>query len=224
MTSLFEREVGSGWETLHPRLRERYGLDASEGREAVGVGRLATLGHSPRAVPALWLGPIDDTLFPEGGTDVPFTIITTAFLDGNGNEALVLDRRFDTTPPRRFVDTLRWNSDRGCLTDLYGHRGVIAADLHVRADGGTLVLSIGSQWLRLRDRYVELPSLLAVDGQLRDWYDDDRDRFRVAADVTNPLVGQVIGYEGTFENEFRAAERVGGMPALGAIELPSEHE
>lgn len=222
MTSLFEREIGEDWETLHPRVRERYGLEASEGREAIGVGQMAELGHATLAVPALWLGTIDDTLFPEGGTDVPFTIITKPFLDANGTEALFLDRRFDTTPPRRFVDTLRWNPARGCLTDLYGHRGLIAADLHIRADEGALSLSLGTQWARIGGRYVELPDALSIDGSLRDWYDDDRDRFRVAAEITNPLVGRVVGYDGTFDNEFRSTARSATTAALEAIELPGE--
>jgi len=221
--SLFEREIGDEWTTLHPRVRERYGLEASEGREAIGVGQMAKLGHSTRAEPALWLGTIDDTLFPDGGTDVPFRIITEPFLDANGNEALFLDRRFDTDPPRRFVDTVRWNSDRGCLTDLYGHRGLVAADLHIRAVDGAIALSIGTQWIRLGDRYLELPDAFAIDGHLRDWYDDGRDRFRVAADITTPLVGQVIGYEGRFENEFRSTEQSETTSALGAIDLPGPH-
>ncbi len=221
MTSLFEREVGETWDTLHPRVRERYGIETSEGREAIGVGQMAKLGHSRRAIPALWAGPIDDTLFPESGTDVPFRILTSPFLDSNGNEALILDRRFETDPPRRFVDTLRWNPNRGCLTDLYGHRGLIAADLHITADHGALVLSIGTQWLRLGDRYVELPELCSINGRLCDWYDDERGRFRVAADITNPLVGQVIGYEGSFETEYRSAQPTAS--ALGSIALPGEH-
>ncbi len=223
MTGLFERAVGDDWGTLHPRVRERYALESGEDREAVGVGRMDDLERSTLALPVLWLGTIDDFHFPEGGTDVPFTITTEAFVDDAGNEALFLHRTFETDPPREFVDTLRWNSARGCITDLFGRRGHVAADLRVRADDGALALSIGTQWLRAGDTYVALPDPLSVDGQLRDWYDDESDRFRVAAEITNPLIGTVFGYTGTFESDFQAIDREAApRSALGGVDLPGE--
>lgn len=223
MTGLFEREVGEGWDALHPRVRERYGLEAGEDREAVGVGRMDELERNPLATPIRWLGTVDDVLFPEGGTDVPFTITTEAFVDDAGNEALYLHRRFETDPPREFVDTLRWNPARGCITDLFGRRGLVAADLHVRADDGALALSIGTQWLRVGGTYLALPDPLSVDGRIRDWYDDESDRFRVAAEVVNPLVGTVFGYAGAFESEFRAVDAdATTRSALGDVALPGE--
>lgn len=237
MTSLFEREVGEEWQTLHPRVRDRYGLEAGEGREAVGVGRMHTLTRTPLAVPVLWLSTLDDFLFPERGTDVPFTITSRAFVDDNGNEALFLHRRFETSPPRTFVDTLRWNPARECITDLFGRHGLVAADLHIsagdasgatrpaseRSDGGALALSIGAQWVRLGDRYLGLPGPVSAEGRLRDWYDEDDGRFRVAAEITTPVLGAVFGYEGTFENEFRAADTgAPSQPSLGGVALPGE--
>ncbi|MDF9747707.1 DUF4166 domain-containing protein [Natrinema salsiterrestre] len=224
MTGLFEREVGDEWRTLHPRVRDRYGLESGENREAVGVGRMRDLDRHPLAVPALWLGAFDDFLFPERGTDVPFTIVTEPFVDDDGNEALVLRRRFDTSPPRTFVDTLRWNPARGCLTDLFGRHGCVAADVHITAEDGALALSIGAQWLRIGGRYFALPAPLAVDGRLRDWYDDEDDRFRVSAAITTPLFGTVFEYEGAFRNEFRPLEdRATPRPALGGVDLPGEN-
>ncbi|MFB1064315.1 DUF4166 domain-containing protein [Natrinema sp. H-ect4] len=224
MTGLFEREVGDAWWTLHPRVRDRYGLESGAGREAVGVGRMHELDRSPLAVPALWLGTIDDFLFPERGADVPFTIVTEPFVDDEGTEALVLRRRFETSPPRTFVDTLRWNPARGCLTDLFGRHGRVAADLHISAEDGALALSIGTQWLRVGGRYLEVPPPFSADGHLRDWYDDGENRFRVSATITNPVVGTVFEYQGAFETEFRPLEDDAAPPsALGGIDLPSEN-
>lgn len=224
MTGLFEREVGDEWRSLHPRVRNRYGLESGEGREALGVGRMHDLDRHPLAVPALWLGTLDDFLFPERGTDVPFTIVTEPFVDDEGNEALVLRRRFETAPPRTFVDTLRWNPARGCLTDLFGRHGRVAADLHIEAEDGELVLSIGTQWFRVGGRYLALPSPLAVDGRLRDWFDDEDGRFRVSAAITNPVLGTVFEYEGAFRNEFRALAASAPPPStLGGVALPGEN-
>lgn len=223
MTGLFEREVGRAWETLHPRVRDRYGIESGDGREAVGVGRMRAVDRHPLAVPALWLGTLDDFLFPERGIDVPFTIVTTPFVDDEGNEALVLRRRFETAPPRTFVDTLRWNPDRGCLTDLFGRRGRVAADLHITAEDGGLALSIGTQWLRVGGRYLAVPPPLAVDGRLRDRYDDADGRFRVSAAIENPALGTVFEYAGGFANEFRPLEDDVPPSILRGVELPGEN-
>lgn len=223
MTGLFERALGDEWDDLHPRIRERYGLVAAEDREAVGTGEMHRLSRHPLAVPVLWLGTVEDFLFPEQGTDVPFSITSEAFVDGNGSEALFLGRRFETSPPREFVDTLRWNPARGCVTDLFGRNGRVAADLHLGVDDGDLALTLGAQWLRVGGRYVPLPGPLAVDADLRDRYDDDAERFRVAAEISNPLIGRVFAYEGAFESEFRPVDGdATTSSALGGVALPGE--
>ena len=224
MTGLFERAVGEGWENLHPRVRDRYGLVAADGHEAVGIGRMRSLESHPLAGPALRLGTVDDFLFPEGGTDVPFEIVTESFVDDAGFEALHLRRRFRTDPPRTFVDTLRWDPDRGRVVDLFGRRGLVAAELCIREVDGHLALSIGPQWLRVGGRYPRIPDLVSAGGRLRDYYDEAAARFRVAAEITSPLLGTVFRYDGVFESAFRPArgsERA-TESALSGVPLPGE--
>ncbi|ESP89421.1 DUF4166 domain-containing protein [Candidatus Halobonum tyrrellensis] len=223
VTGLFERALGDDWDDLHPAIRERYGLTAGDGRTAVGRGVMDRVDRNPLALPALWLGTLDDFLFPEAGTHVPFTVAAEAFVDDAGREALFLRRRFDTDPPREFVDTLRWNPERGCLADYFGHHGAVVADVHLGVEGDALALRVGDQWLRAGDRFLPLPGLLSARGTLRDRYDDDADEFRVEAEITTPIlapVGPVFGYRGRFENEFRATgdDRVGS--SLGGVPLP----
>lgn len=221
MTALFERALGDGWGDLHPKLRERYGVVPGDDREVVGTGEMDRLTRGRLALPALWLGTLDDFVFPEQGADVPFTITTDAFVDDAGREALFLDRRFETDPPRHLVDTLRWNPQRGCITDLYGRRGHVVADLHLRADDGALVLELGRQWLRVRGRYLPQPGALSVAGAIRDWYDDAAGEFHVAIDIRHPLVGRVFACEGQFENELRSADPdAPPRSSLGVVDLP----
>jgi hypothetical protein len=218
VTGLFARALGEAWDDLHPQIRDRYGLVAGEHREAVGRGTMQRLTRHPLAVPVLWLGTHDDFLFPEQGTDVPFSITTEAFVDEAGNEALFLRREFETDPPRQFVDTLRWNPERECITDLMGRGGHVVTDLSLDVEEGDLVLDIGRQWLRVRGRYVPLPGPLAASGTLRDCY---ADRFRVSAEIGNALLGRIFAYEGTFQNEFHAVDADAPTESrLGGVALP----
>lgn len=219
--ALFERALGEDWQDLHPQIRDRYGLVAGEDRIAVGTGEMAELSNHPLARPVLWLGTVEDFLFAEQGTDVPFSITTEAFVDDQGYEALFLKREFETDPPRKFVDTLRWNPERECITDLFGRNGRVAADLSLGVDDGELTLTLGTQWLRVGGRYLWLPGPLAVDATLRDWYDDDAEKFNVAADIENPLLGRVFRYRGRFENDFETVDAAASTEsALGAVGLP----
>lgn len=202
MTSLFERAVGTGWDELHPQIRERYGLSTDD-RVAIGTGRMSQLTHNVLALPVLWLGTTQNFLFPESGTDIPFEIRSEAFIDTDGNEALRLQRRFETDPPRRFDDTMRWNPERECITEFLGRDGRIVADIHLSVADGGLVIEIGEQWIRFGDRFISVPAPLAVNAVLQDWYDEYAGRFRVAASITNPLAGHVFGYQGVFDNEWR---------------------
>lgn len=145
MTSPFERALDDEWGDLHPRLRERYDLEADDDRTAVGRGRMSHLTHNALALPVLWLGTTRNFLFPEDGWDVPFEIRTDAFTDARGHGALTLRRRFGTDPTRRFDDTMRWNPERGCITDLFGTDGRVAADVHLSVADGGLVIELGDQ-------------------------------------------------------------------------------
>ena len=203
MVCLFERALGDDWLALNPRLRERYGVVTDHGRQAVGRGTMSRVDRPIHAAPLLRLFARDDLLVPDCGVDVPFTITTTPLIDANGYEALFLHRSFEFDQPRRFVDTVRWNPDRGCLTDLLGRHGQIATDIFLSESDGALELTLGTQWIRVGDRYYPLPEQLAAAGTLTDWYDDDRGRFEVEAAVKNPIAGDVFGYRGQFENSFR---------------------
>ncbi|PSQ19216.1 DUF4166 domain-containing protein [Halobacteriales archaeon QS_8_69_26] len=221
MSGLFERALGDAWDDLHPRIRDRYGVVAGDDREVVGEGEMSRLRRSTLALPALWLGTFDDFVFPESGTDVPFTITTEAFVDDEGYEALFLRRRFELARTREFVDTLRWNPHRDCVTDMFGRSGWMVSDVHLESEGDRLALSIGRQWLRVGGRYVPVPGPLAAGGTLYDWYDDEAGRFTVAAEIENPLIGTVFGYEGTFESESREVSPDRETTSrLGGVRLP----
>jgi hypothetical protein len=226
MTALFERALGDDWSALHPRLRERYGVAADDEIIVVGEGTMDRIARSLLAAPVLWLGTLDDFVFPEQGRDVAFTIRSEHFVDDAGNEAVHLDRRFAFPGgERRFVDTLRWNPARECITDCFGHRGLVASDIHLGVEDGDLVVTLGRQWLRLGRRYLPVPGPLGARGTLRDGYDEDAKRYRVAAAIGNPLLGDVFAYEGGFANRFEEAsaehrDATATESRLGDLRLP----
>jgi hypothetical protein len=221
VTGLFERALGEEWDELHPELRARYSLTSDEDASLLGSGRI-DLSRSLLAYPVLWLGTAEDFLFPEDGFDVPFTIRTDAFVDGEGYEALTFRRHFDTEPRREFVDTFRWNPERECVTNLFGTEGRVVADLYPTVEDGALRLEVGDQWLRLWD-YVPLPEPLWVDAVARDWYDEGAGRHRIGATISNPLAGHVFGYQGVFDLEREpASDERPSHPSMRSVDLPRE--
>lgn len=221
MTGLLELAAGPAWTDLHPAVRERYGIDSRSEQFVFGTGVMDRIDRSTLAIPALWVGTHDDLLFPEAGMEIPFAVWTVPFTDSRGHEALFMERRFETDPPRRFVDTLRWNPERGCITDFLGRSGRVSSDVHVAEQGGSLSLTLGDQWLRLGRRHGRLPGSLSLSGQLRDSYDEGEDSYRVEATITAPVVGTVFGYRGSFSSDRCPLEDLEPRHTrLGTLPLP----
>jgi hypothetical protein len=55
---------------------------------------------------------------------------------------------------------------------------------------------------------VPLPLALSAQATVHEWYDDETEQFRIAVTVTNPLVGLVFEYRGSFEVEWIDCETV----------------
>lgn len=200
---VFARALGEDWERLHPKVRERYGLGAGEGRQAIGHGTMTQIDRALVAVPAFWLLGLDDILVRKQGQDIPFTITSTPFEDEHGVPALFLHREFGFDSPEYFVDTLRWNPHTDSIIDLLGWRGQLGVELSIAAVDGALELTLGRQWLRVRGRYIRIPRPLAVSGTLVDRYDENCEEYTVNASVRLPVLGTVFSYSGYFENSFR---------------------
>lgn len=217
MKSLFERAVGDGWSELHLRLRERYGFTSADGVKAVASGDMAEIETSYLASPLLRLLSRDDFLFPCHEEDISYRVESHAFQDERGFEAVYIERRFDTTPPRRFVDTLYWNPERGTVTDVYGRNGRITSELRMTEEDGDLSITLGNQWLRTGGSYRRLHTPFNVSANLRDGFSREEDRYKVEARVRNPLLGEIYRYTGWFRHEFQ--ESPADTPPEDAVEV-----
>lgn len=223
MSSIFERALGADADSLHPKVRERYGFDSSDDVSTVGRGTME-IGNNPLAVPLLWAGTGVNLLFPETGPAVPFRVRNYAFRDSAGREALAIRRTLEVAPTRtRAFDSVTvYDDEHDRLLDVLGTGAPVATELTASVADGALLLEAGDQWARIGQRYVPLPGALSVAVEVRDWYDDDDHCYRVAASVESPLVGQVMRYGGRFQQEQREVEFVprGIRPTPALDRLP----
>lgn len=222
MTGVYEHALGDEASDLHPKVRDRYSLSPDDDQVCVGRGTMdITRGTLP--LPALYAMPSRNLLFPEQGADVPFTVTTVGWRDDAGHEVLTTRREFEFGETTRRFDSLTvWDADAERLLDFLGTGGLVVSELHPRAEDGALVVEGGKQWLRVGDRYLPTPGPLAVDVAVRDRYDDAADHFEVTATVESPLVGHILGYEGTFTQAVREQATVPDdlRPTRGLTTLP----
>ncbi len=205
-SSLFARALGADFDRLHPRLRERFGFTSEDGRACVGTGVMDRVWRGPRyTVPFLRLGTTRNVLFPEAGTNVPFTIENYAYRDGFGRETLTFVRTFDlgTGRRRRFDATMVYSPTRHRIVDFLGTHQHVAVDLDLSVDSaGALRIRSRGQRLRVGGLDIRFPRKLSGDADLCEWYDESAGRFRVEVRVTNRLTGPIFGYHGSFVTRY----------------------
>ena len=206
MTGVYERALGDAAEDLHPRVRERYSIGPGDDA-VVGRGEM-DIDNGTLALPALYAMPARDLLFPETGTDVPFTVTTVAYRQ-DGYEAMTTRREFDFGDRRRRFDSVTvWDHEHDRLLDFLGRGGLLASELRPRVEDGVLVVGGGRQWARAGKRYIPLPGPLAADVEVRDRYDDGAECYRVLGTVQSALAGRILRYRGTFTQDREAMDPV----------------
>ncbi|GAA4973758.1 DUF4166 domain-containing protein [Yinghuangia aomiensis] len=203
--SMFARALGRDFGRLHPELRRRFGVGLDAGEACVGTGTMRRIWQgTPRTrlllAPFLAVGDRRNILLAEAGTDVPFRIENYPYVDGFGRESVSFVRTFGLPRrTRRFDATMVYSEERGGVVDYLGTHQHLAVDLHFSATptGG---LEIRSGAYRLYEGLlgIRLPRPLVGQALVRESFDDATGRFRIKVRVTNPLLGPLFGYEGTF--------------------------
>lgn len=215
MTSVFQCALGADFDRLHPQLRRRFGVDGDTDVGCVGTGVMERVWRGPAVTaPFLRLGTLRHILFPEAGIDVPFTIENYAYTDSYRRPTLTFVRTFQvaTHRRRRFDATMVYSPRRGILVDYLGTHQHLAVDLHLDVDAtGALTIRSGTQRFR---GGMPCPAALTGQARLREWYDDRTGRFGIEVRVTNPVVGPVFGYTGSFTVRYLGPE---GAPVPAAV-------
>ena len=201
--SVYERVLGSEFESLAPRLRFYFAGDPC-GRPGFGTGVFEVAG-SPRRMlrPVLaWLG-FRHILFPEFGHDVPFDVVNTPLPDG----ALTAIRTLHFARRDRVLeDTMRVIDGR--LHDRLGRRRGLEARFEVTIVGGLLRMRSDRLWLHLGGARVRIPRLatVGVDESWEEGADEDAGtggRQHVDVRLRSPLIGEWFRYSGSFSYEYR---------------------
>jgi Domain of unknown function (DUF4166) len=211
MISIYRRALGADFARLHPQIQRRFGFSSDDGVASIGRGVMEEVWRGRAfTVPFLVLGTWRRIMFPERALDVPFTIENYAYRDGFGRETVTWTRTFELPRrSRRFDATMIWSEERGCIVDYLGTHQHLAVDLHASVDEkGGIRFRSGEQRFYERRVGFRFPPLFSGIAEVREWYEDADERFRIEVAVANARFGRLFGYCGWFDAEERPCDDV----------------
>jgi uncharacterized protein DUF4166 len=222
LSSIYQRVLGSDFVRLHPQIQRRFGFSSADGVAAIGRGVMEEIWKGgPHIVPFLYLGSRRHVMFPETGRNIPFTIENYAFVDCFGRETVSWIRTFQSHRTRRFDAYMVYSDARGHIVDYLGSHEHLAVDIDVTVDDeGGIRLRTGAQ--RFYEGIVgfSFPMFFSGIADVREWYDDAAQCFRIVVDVRNRVWGPLFGYRGRFVVDWREV----GRDAVPRHVLPQRQE
>ena len=205
MTSIYQRVLGSDFKRLHPKIQRRFGFSSADGVGSIGRGVMEEIWKGRfYTVPFLYVGTWRRIMFPETGRNIPFTIENYAFVDRFGRETVSWVRTFQSHRIRRFDAYMIYSEDRGCIVDYLGSHEHLAVDIDLSVDeDGGLRLRSGAQRFYEGPVGFNFPMIFSGVANVREWYDEKAQSFRITVDVRNKVWGPLFGYRGSFNVEWR---------------------
>lgn len=160
--------------------------------------------------PFLALGRRRNVLVARAGRDIPFVIENYPYLDSYGRETVTFLRTF---PHGRFDATMVYDPETGQIVDYLGTHQHIATPLYLSVDDrGGLVIRSGRQRFLEGPLAFPIPSHVTGAAVVSEHFDDQAGRFRIAVTVTNPWLGRLFGYWGSFTTSY-----VDAMPVPATV-------
>lgn len=201
-TSPYQRVLGEGLETLHPRLLAYFSA-VPPGMVGVGQGVFDVVG-----TPRRWLWPVlsllarDGVIFPVWERGVSFTVRNVPTVRGT----LTAYREFAFARGHRtMVDEI--SAEPKELVDRLGRSGRLVAAFRATVEAGALRLESTRVAFRFAGREWRIPGVFAPRVSLCERFDDAADRQHVSLRLEHPLLGRLYEYAGSFSYELRPGER-----------------
>jgi hypothetical protein len=201
VTSIYQEVLGDEFDRLHPRLQWRFRFSSADGVCQIGTGVMDEIWRGRAfTLPFLLIGSTRRVLFPSRGRDIPFTISNYAYVDSFGRETVTWARRFRMRRRYRAFDaTMVRSHQRGLIVDYLGTHQHLAVDIHCSVDDeGALCLRTGQQRFYEGPIGFRFPLLLSGVANVREWWDEGAQQFRIDVNVSNRLFGPLFGYRGSF--------------------------
>jgi len=204
VSSIYRRALGDDFDRLHPKMQWRFGFSSIDESCHIGTGVMEEVWRGPWwTLPFLLLGSTRRVLFPDRGKNIPFTVANYAYVDRFGRETVTWSRRFEFPKRARVFDaTMIYSKARGTIVDYLGTHQHLAVDLQFSVDDA------GGMCIRSREqRFYEgpvafrFPLLFSGLAEVREWWDEDAQRFRIEVRVANKVFGPLFGYRGSFTVE-----------------------
>jgi Domain of unknown function (DUF4166) len=214
MTSIYQRALGSDFNGLHPQIQRRFGFSSEDRCASIGRGVMQRVWHGrPYTLPFLQVGTWRRIMFPQRGSDVPFSIHNYAYRDRFGRETVTWNREFGAPLRRRFDATMIYSEKRDRIVDYLGTHQHLAVDIDLSVDDrGGIRLRSGAQRFYEGPLAFNFPMIFSGYADVHEWFEDRTNNFRITVRVTNPVWGPLFGYEGRFQVEWVPSES-GGVPA-----------
>jgi hypothetical protein len=213
MTSIYQRALGSDFQRLHPMIQRRFGFSSADGIASIGHGVMEEVWRGlPYTLPFLYVGTWRRIMFPETGRNIPFTIENYAFVDDFGRETVTWIRTFESRRRRRFDAYMIYSEERGRIVDYLGTHEHLAVDIDLFVDDeGGLRLRSGEQRFYEGMLGFRFPMLFSGVANVREWYDEKSQSFRISVEVRNRVWGRLFGYQGRFTVDW-VATKAGEIP------------
>lgn len=197
--SIYQKVLQDDFAGLHPRLRQRYSFEEQHVFKASGT-MTAITGAPKWLVPFIRHGTKRKLLFPESGTDIPFTITNTALAGPEGEPQVHWERKFFFPDTVRYFNALMSLDEKSLLVkDYLGEPPLLYSDLQFAVtDEGALKINSVRQRIIIGRIELPLPRFLHGLAEVTEMYEEKNEVFRVSVSVRNPLIGRIFAYEGVF--------------------------
>jgi len=195
-TSVIGRAQGEDWMTLHPVLRQHYGIVPGSDRQLLMTGTMTHIDHSLFAKLLLLPGRIFGALIPYRGTDIPATVRN--WTTTTDPQSMFWRRRFQFPQGREAIFASRMaHIDADEIIEYVRFGLGIRMRLSV-VHGALVYRSNGYQWDIGRFR-LRFPDWLALGtGEIRETGLTDS-IFEMSFVMHHPLFGRTFSYAGHFE-------------------------